>query len=543
MRPVSLRWLLAAVGALALLLAACSTPKTPAPAAPENPVVEQDGFQAQIETAKVDLEPLSFFHAPETRYCTGTQVHYAQVVVPMLAMDGGTLTPYVDVFWMPRDWNGKLVLYAHGYLDPLDPDWLASFLGQAQGTAPGSEQLMQTRDPILCEHYAIGLSSFSAPGYAVREGIIDTHLLNAVFRFIFWRKPARTYVFGSSLGGLISLALAEQFPGTYSGAMPTCGPIGGSLLEMNYIGNARLLYDDLFHGSVGGTATSFLGGALLNPPPALATLTEQPLQATVLTTTTSDPASFAELDRTWVAIQQLGNLSFGPASVVMPLLQTPRNYGAALPALPPLSADQVNAFVAQYSLYRALRYDVRGAIDIRERAGGWPFDNRFTGYGVTGTYGVAPSAFRPWYLYEDPFVPDALAPDASALAYFSGYPFYPSRQGYYQPTGSTSVPILSLHTAFDPDVPAVHEKVYRALADAHGTDFRSYVVGGIMPDDLAAAVADQTGADVTGIAVPFGHCNFTPQTMVDGFNMLVERATSPSHAWPTELPTGFAPLP
>ncbi len=541
MRPVSLRRLLAAVGALALLLAACSTPRTPA--TPANPVVEQDGFQAQIEMAKVDLAPLSFFNAPETQYCTGSQVRYAQIVVPMLAMDDGQLTPYVDVFWMPRDWNGKLVLYAHGYLDPLDPNWLASFLGEAQGTAPGSETLMRTRDPILCEHYAIGLSSFSAPGYAVREGIIDTHLLNAVFRFVFWRKPARTYVFGSSLGGLITLALAEEFPGTYSGAMPTCGPIGGSLLEMNYIGNVRLLYDDLFHYSVGGTTMSFLGGSLLNPPPAGATLSEQALQSLVLSTTGADPAAFAALDHTWVSIQQLGNLALGTSGVVMPLLQTPRNFGSPFGDVGPLSADQVNALVAQYSLYRALRYDVRGAIDIHERAGGWPFDNRYTGYGVTSTYGAAPVDFQAWQQLDDPFFPTAIAPDASALRYFSGYPFYPLRQGYYQPTGATSVPILSLHTAFDPDVPAVHEKVYRALATAHSTDFRSYVVGGVMPDDLAAAVANQTGADVHGIEVPFGHCNFEPETMVDGFNMLVERASSPSHSWPTELPTGFVPLP
>ncbi len=552
------RWLLGAVGLLAFVLAACSTPQTPEPPYPENPVVELDGFRAQIDVAKLDLQPMSFWHAPTVTCPAGDRyeydhVSYAQLIVPMLAFEDGRLTAYGDVFWIPRPWNGDLAVYAHGYIAPDDPGFLEQLFASGDG-APN--ELLETRDKLLCQGYALGASAFSKKGFAVEEGVRDTHLLRAVFRYITWKKPQHTYVFGSSLGGLIALQLAEEFPRAYAGAMPTCGPIGGSMLELNYVGNVRLLYDDYIHlPGPGGTAASYLGGTLLTPPAT--SLTDDQLRDTVLATTSDGSGgltdAFLGLDHTWLDILKLGAFDFGTSGVVLPLLQTPRNFGQALATgLGDPTDQKVNDIAAQYALYRALRYDVRGANDIYARGSGWPFDNRSTLYGDATSYGNAPTGWFPWADYEDPFYDDAIAPDSSAQRYFAGYPYFPITRGYYRPTGRTSVPILSLHTAFDPDVPVAHELVYRQLAlagGASGTDFKSYVVAGTMPTDLNDALKMAIGLDLSGQAVPFGHCNFTSDTLVEGFDVLVGRSLSPTHTWPTPDPTaspdpatGFVPV-
>src|SRR3989442_1124140 len=57
---------------------------------------------------------------------------------------------------------------------------------------------------------------------------------------------------GRSLGGLITVFLAETFPGAYQGALALCGPLGGGRLETDYIGNVRVLFDYFFPGVIPG---------------------------------------------------------------------------------------------------------------------------------------------------------------------------------------------------------------------------------------------------------------------------------------------------
>ncbi|HKI56248.1 MAG TPA: hypothetical protein VKB31_03785 [Trueperaceae bacterium] len=516
MRVTDLRWLPGVVAALALLLAACSGPRTAAPAAPENTVVSIDGMQAEIETSKLDLSALSFFQPPTTSYCdAGQNVAYAQVLVPLLAIQDRKLVPYVDVFWMPRNWNHKLVLYAHGYLDPLDPNWLQSFLGQAEGTAPGSEQLAATRDRVLCQHYAIGLSSYSSPGYAVKEGIIDTHLLNAVFKFVFWRTPDRTYVMGSSLGGLITVALAEQFPNRYDGALPTCGPVGGSLAEFDYIGNVRLLFDTAFGNTV-------LSGSLTDwqRDDDWMTEVEAAIQSDALT---NGGLTFQRLMNTGVTY---AGVPYGP----LPLLQTLTTYA---PMLEPYYANdlggQANQLIAVNALLHALRYHVVGAGDVIDRGDGSPFSNAGDSY--SGLAPTLPSTF-----YVDPQA--TYTPDGSAVDYYGRF---------YQPSGDLHVPTLSLHNYVDPDVPMAHEYLYQAFVDAAlgpdaGSMLRSYLVMGYMPDDLLQMLGLPVDPDIESRApLPYGHCNFRPTDIVAGLVALDHRATYGD--WPTISNADFRQLP
>ncbi|PWA10674.1 alpha/beta hydrolase [Pueribacillus theae] len=114
-------------------------------------------------------------------------------------------------YWIevPKKWNGKLVLYAHGY----------------RGT---SSKLTITEPPfrkeLLQEGYAWAASSYSTNRYDVETGIKDTHALNRLFRNHVG-IPRRTYIMGHSMGGHIAGVYAEQYVNV-DGAVPMCGVMG-----------------------------------------------------------------------------------------------------------------------------------------------------------------------------------------------------------------------------------------------------------------------------------------------------------------------------
>jgi esterase/lipase len=115
---------------------------------------------------------------------------------------------------VPKDWNGKLVLYAHGY----------------RGT--GLE--LTVTNPSIRKHYikngyAWAASSYSTNGYDVAEGVKDTHALVSLFNGLV-SKPKIIYITGHSMGGHITAILAEQYESAYDGALTMCGVTGDTEL-------------------------------------------------------------------------------------------------------------------------------------------------------------------------------------------------------------------------------------------------------------------------------------------------------------------------
>ncbi len=118
-------------------------------------------------------------------------------------------------------WNGKLVMYAHGYA----------------GTGPN----LVVQDPpirryLIDNGYAWAASSYSKNYYDVRAGVEDTNALALAFNAIAARNgrplsaPSKTYIFGRSMGGHIAAAAVEaetlataNNKVRYDGAVPTCG--------------------------------------------------------------------------------------------------------------------------------------------------------------------------------------------------------------------------------------------------------------------------------------------------------------------------------
>lgn len=142
---------------------------------------------------------------------------------------------------VPGNWNGTLLVWAHGYVDkadhPGEVDFWATFT-----VLRGSTSLEEL---LLSNGYALAGSAYKENGWAVKEGIQNTLALTNYFRGRVG-KPLRTIIWGNSLGSIVALASMEKYPATYDGAIPVCTIGTGTPKFMDYILAISLAYDVAF---------------------------------------------------------------------------------------------------------------------------------------------------------------------------------------------------------------------------------------------------------------------------------------------------------
>lgn len=152
---------------------------------------------------------------------------------------------------VPANWNGDLVMYAHG------------FRGTGETLTVDSPPLPM-RLWMLENGFAWAASSYSKNFYDVRAGVQSTNDLARLFAASV-RRPDRTFITGFSMGGHVTGAAVEQFPNLacpqgrhgricrrvakilgrlsggikYSGAAPFCGVMGDLELFDYFIDFAR----------------------------------------------------------------------------------------------------------------------------------------------------------------------------------------------------------------------------------------------------------------------------------------------------------------
>ncbi len=148
----------------------------------------------------------------------------------------------------PIPWNGDLVVFAHGYVDPQKPVGIP----EDQLTLPDGTSLPGL---VTSLGFAFAVSSYSKNGLAVTQGVADTAELVAIFKAA---QPATRNVFvvGVSEGGLIATLSVEKFPNVYAGGVSACGPVGDFRGQINYFGDFRALFDYFYPNVLPGTATS-----------------------------------------------------------------------------------------------------------------------------------------------------------------------------------------------------------------------------------------------------------------------------------------------
>lgn len=151
----------------------------------------------------------------------------------------GTHKGALYAIYVPGEWNGDLVLYAHGYEARQWPIALP-FIGPLH-------------ESIVSEGFALAMSSYSSTGSAFEEGYRDTKRLLPLF-FERFGRPERIYIVGHSMGANITLRLVEKHPGLFDGALPLCGVVGGSNLVYDQIQHVRVLFDYFYPGILPGPA-------------------------------------------------------------------------------------------------------------------------------------------------------------------------------------------------------------------------------------------------------------------------------------------------
>lgn len=119
---------------------------------------------------------------------------------------------------VPETWGGRVLLYSRGYSSASQ--------GPVRVT-PGKE-----RDQLLAQGYALAASSYSRAGWALEEAVPDQIAVLDVLASRFG-QPRQVIAWGSSMGGLITIALMERHGHRFEGGMALCASASGTLGMMN----------------------------------------------------------------------------------------------------------------------------------------------------------------------------------------------------------------------------------------------------------------------------------------------------------------------
>lgn len=370
---------------------------------------------------------------------------------------------------LPQHWNGTLLLYSHGYrfAEPAPPDFATPSTDAVP--APGED----VAAALLDDGYALAGSSSSRNGWAVPEGVSAARQLYTYFAGTVGR-PRRVYLWGDSLGGLVTQTLAEQGLPWVTGAAPLCGVLGGT--------NENL---DL----------------ALDVAYAVRTLLQPRLRLTGYTSHEAAVAQWKLAQQAVVSAATLGGGQAARLAMVAALVDAPDQTARFDGSTP----DSRLAAAAE-AVITGLGYGTYGRFEIEQRVGGNPSTNAGTDYGrrvsaaeragidALGGAGTTDRLLR--LLAAGSRV--AASPAARSAARDLG-----------EPSGALRVPTITLHTTDDPLVLVQNESLF---ADRVAEAGRA--------DDLLQLYVSAPSTYVAPAPYGAGHCNFTGDQRVAVVDLL-----------------------
>jgi len=358
---------------------------------------------------------------------------------------------------VPATFNGTLLLYARGYgSGPME---------QPPETAPRG-----MRDELLRRGYALGASNYTGREWAVQEAPGDQiEVLDAFTAQV--GKPARAIAWGSSMGGLVTVAMAERYPDRLTAALPMCGSVGGSVGMLN--------------NALDG---AFVFRTLVAADPAIRVVQLDDDRA-------NGRRVQAALDAAWKSPQGRARTLLAAAVAQLPTWTDP--------AAPKPGAKDFAAQSEQ--LRRAFAMGVFvPRTDQERRAGGITSWNTGVDYGVqlrrSGLMPLVRHFYREAGLDLDADLRQLaaaprIAADPKAVAYF---------RANYVPTGNLRIPMLTLQAVGDGvTIPAIHGGL-QTIVEAAGHR-----------RELAQLWVEAAG-----------HCIFTPAEMLAALRTLEQRIES-----------------
>jgi pimeloyl-ACP methyl ester carboxylesterase len=372
---------------------------------------------------------------------TGATTPWARVV------EGETGPGSLYALYIPEHWNGEAIYYAHGVRPPVP--YAPISLGD-------QDNFFEVRDALGALGYAFAYSSFSENGLAIKDGAQRTHQLRGLLSAKLQQQPTRNYLAGYSLGAAVALKLGEEFPQQYDGVLAMCGLVGGTPLELQYIGDVRALFD-YYYPNV------FPESNVISVP---SPLTQGQVTARVISAVSANPigmfaiASTAQTPLTYVPV---GNLTDNPPSLAFQTMLG--------------------------SLIYALTYQQLGAADALEHTHGHsPYGNRNTVY-TLGNPVIAAAGLLQALI---------AGSNQGVARYDSPVDAHNYLEQYYLPTGKLQIPTVSVHNIFDPLVPFFHEPALATLVTTAGAS--NMLLQRAIPN--------------------YGHCNFSTPLVVNSFQTL-----------------------
>ena len=139
----------------------------------------------------------------------------------------GTLDGTAYKIRVPANWNGTLLVFAHG----------TQLGAPTPVVAPPNVEAQ-----LLAVGYALAGSGFTN---SYKDGVQRTHQLTGFFREAF-SNPQRIIIWGNSLGGAITAKLIEKYPDIYDGAIANCAPDVGAVENMDSALAFSLAFDAAF---------------------------------------------------------------------------------------------------------------------------------------------------------------------------------------------------------------------------------------------------------------------------------------------------------
>lgn len=279
--------------------------------------------------------------------------------------------------------------------------------------------------------YAVAQSGYAAGGWAIQEAVQDTEALRRHF-IAKYGQPKETFITGHSMGGFLTMLLMERFPTTYDAGLPLCGPLAASSYFMaRGAFDLRVVFDYYYPG-------------VLPPPDKI-------------------PADYHNTPDAAKELQAVIDASPQKAAALLRFSGT--------------HSTQDLAGVLTFINYLLL--------DLQNRAGGNPFDNRDMIYESVDDYNALNDGVKRY------------SANAKAAEYL---------RTWYTPTGRLTHPMLAIHTSYDPLVPVRIPDRYPELAQQSGSQamfVQQYVKHdghcAILPAEIAAGFSELRAWKDTGV--------------------------------------------
>ena len=263
MRPLNL-----IVSALAVALAACSDSPTGTSADPTSTATAVSGPESRRPT-------------PEIAATCPAGTTTSSGALP----GSGALS----LFCLPpaQVWNGSVIVYAHGYVNPFDE------LAIVDDVLGG----LRVSEIVTAAGFAFATTSYRNNGLIIFEAEQD--LLRTVHEFErqFGKVPGAVLAAGVSEGAAVAVLAGERYPQLFDGVLAACGPIGDFRGQLNHLNDFRVLFDFFFPGVIAGSPIAI-------PESVVQAWLTGALQAQILVALQANPANAVALENSKVILVQ-----------------------------------------------------------------------------------------------------------------------------------------------------------------------------------------------------------------------------------------------